>query len=63
MLYSDGDEELLNLKKENWKLIGNNDFPEGVGFSSMVYFLFCCAILHFRKLTDQAIMLIILIGE
>ncbi|XP_021906555.1 uncharacterized protein LOC110821133 [Carica papaya] len=29
VLYSDGDEELLNLKKENWKLIGNNDFPEG----------------------------------
>ncbi|XP_035548108.1 uncharacterized protein LOC108981395 [Juglans regia] len=31
VLYADGDEEILNLKKERWELVGDNVLPGGQG--------------------------------
>ncbi|KAG7998192.1 hypothetical protein I3843_01G246300 [Carya illinoinensis] len=31
VLYADGDEEILNLKKERWQLVGDNVLPGGQG--------------------------------
>ncbi|KAG6734093.1 hypothetical protein I3842_01G255900 [Carya illinoinensis] len=39
VLYADGDEEILNLKKERWQLVGDNVLP-GVGFFGCIYICF-----------------------
>lgn len=39
VLYADGDEEILNLKKERWELVGDNVLPV-VGFFVVVAFTF-----------------------
>lgn len=37
VLYADGDEEILNLRKERWELVGDNILP-GVRISPYVNF-------------------------
>lgn len=38
VLYTDGDEEVLNLKKEKWEYIGGDSGSDGVG-CSLIYIL------------------------
>lgn len=53
MLYTDGDEEILNLKKERWEPIVDDVLPEGV--CVFPYIVFCIFSSSFTLLLGENI--------
>jgi hypothetical protein len=62
VLYEDGDEETLNLKKERWELIGDDVLP-GVSVLPYLFGFYFTQVLEKRKRKKITHVLILLTGQ